>query len=88
MGRHLELESARKESVGVEDMLQWHHVPASLFQTALRLQTILDTSSSLSEHSQEITALLLQQDIARDHLCFVFSLLYFPPSVSGFVSVG
>jgi hypothetical protein len=42
-------------------MLQWHHVPAPLFQTALRLQTILDTSSSLSEHSQEITALLLQQ---------------------------
>jgi hypothetical protein len=41
-------------------VLQWHHVPAPLFQTALRLQTILDTSSSLSEHSQEITALLLQ----------------------------
>jgi hypothetical protein len=41
-------------------LLQWHHVPAPLFQTALRLQTILDTSSSLSEHSQEITALLLQ----------------------------
>jgi conjugal transfer/entry exclusion protein len=43
-------------------LLQWHHVPAPLFQTALRLQTILDTSSSLSEHSQEITALLLQQE--------------------------
>jgi hypothetical protein len=38
-----------------DPLLQWHHVPVPLFQTALRLQTILDTSSSLSEHSQEIT---------------------------------